>query len=67
MSDRMLTEKEKKQIVKMYANGVHYKEICKLTGRSSKTVHLTVREYRKENPVAFNFPEFLRKPWPYYG
>ena len=64
MSDRLLTEKEKRKILLLHSEGHSYNVIAKTVMRSTKSVEHVVRAFKSSTPSAFNFPDYIRKPWP---
>jgi|GEM_PF-4126680 len=64
MNKRYVTEQEKKKILTLHNEGMSYHVIANKVKRSTKVVEETVRNFKSDTPLAFNFPDYLRKPWP---
>lgn len=64
MKSKFLSENEKRKILMLHREGHSYHFIAGSVNRSTKAVEHVVRQFKVDTPSAFNFPEYLRKPWP---
>lgn len=64
MKERALSDREKREILTLHSEGHSYSYIANKVARSSKAVEHVVRQFKRDTPTAFNFPEYIRKPWP---
>ena len=67
MNKRYVTEQEKKRILMLHSEGMSYNVIAREVNRSTKVIEETVRNFKSETPLAFNFPAYMKNKWPING